>query len=303
MSHTAIQTALDQINHIILGKKTTVKLALTCMLVKGHLLIEDVPGVGKTTLAHTIAKTVGLSFQRVQFTSDMLPADIIGTSVFDRKSSEFHFHRGPLFNQCVLADEVNRATPRTQSALLEAMEEQQVSIDGDTYALPSPFFVIATQNPSHQIGTYPLPESQLDRFMMRLSLGYLDSNSEKALLLGQDRRQMLADIKPVLNEQVLLTIQNDIETVHVSEAIADYVQSILQFTRDSGLFTHGLSARSGLALVKAAKAWAYIEQREMLLPEDIQAVLASVITHRLNLKDASHHIDVASTVIKSVPIV
>jgi MoxR-like ATPase len=303
MSHTAIQIALDQINHIILGKKTTVKLALTCMLVKGHLLIEDVPGVGKTTLAHTIAKTVGLSFQRVQFTSDMLPADIIGTSVFDRKSSEFHFHRGPLFNQCVLADEVNRATPRTQSALLEAMEEQQVSIDGDTYALPSPFFVIATQNPSHQIGTYPLPESQLDRFMMRLSLGYLDSNSEKALLLGQDRRQMLADIKPVLNEQVLLTIQNDIETVHVSEAIADYVQSILQFTRDSGLFTHGLSARSGLALVKAAKAWAYIEQREMLLPEDIQAVLASVITHRLNLKDASHHIDVASTVIKSVPIV
>ena len=302
MTHAVLESTLQQINKVILGKQQEIKLALTCILAKGHLLVEDIPGVGKTTLAHTLARTLGLNFQRVQFTSDMLPADIVGTNIFDKETNQFNFHQGPIFNQFILADEVNRATPRTQSALLEAMEESQVSIDGDRYALPVPFFVIATQNPSHQIGTYPLPESQLDRFMMRIKLGYPDQASEKALLMGHDRREMLQRIAPKMSVSELQGLQQQVQLVHVSEALADYIQAILQFTRESGLFINGLSPRSGLALLSAARAWALIEQREQVLPEDVQAVLASVVSHRLQLKDVKATMNVAQKIITSVPI-
>lgn len=302
MTNNVLDSALNHVNRVILGKQHTVKLCLACMLAKGHLLIEDVPGVGKTTLAQTLARTLGLDFQRVQFTSDMLPADILGTNIFDRDINQFNFHQGPIFNQFVLADEVNRATPRTQSALLEAMEENQVSIDGATYALPSPFFVIATQNPSHQIGTYPLPESQLDRFMMRVELGYPDQSSEKALLMGHDRREMLQHTSPKMTVAELISLQQQVQQVHVSEALAGYLQAILQFTRESGLFVNGLSPRSGLALLSAAKAWALMEQREQVIPEDVQTVLASVASHRLQFKEAKTATNIAQTIISSVPI-
>ncbi len=302
MTHNAIDSALSQVNKVVLGKQKVVKLCVACMLAKGHLLIEDLPGVGKTTLAQTLARTLGLDFQRVQFTSDMLPADIIGTNIFDRESSKFNFHQGPIFNQFVLADEVNRATPRTQSALLEAMEEYQVSIDGATYALPTPFFVIATQNPSHQVGTYPLPESQLDRFMMGVELGYPDQASEKALLMGHDRREMLKRIAPKISVAELNNLQQHVQQVHVSESLADYIQAILQFTRESGLFVNGLSPRSGLALLSAARAWAFIEQREQVIPEDVQAVLASVVSHRLQFKETKTATNIAQKIISSVPI-
>ena len=267
-----IQNILDAINSIILGKSRVTKLALACLLAKGHLLIEDLPGIGKTTLAHALANILGLSFQRIQFTSDMLPADILGVSIFDRDKNQFSFHKGPIFNQLLLADEVNRATPRTQSALLEAMEERQVSMEGRTYELASPFFVIATQNPSNQIGTFPLPESQLDRFLMRLEIGYPDAEAERALLLGQNRQQMLQQLSAVISTEQLLEIQHAVKEVHISEAIIDYVQQLLTYTRESDLFHYGLSPRAGLGLICAAQAWAFIEQRKQLLPEDIQAV-------------------------------
>lgn len=303
MAYQSIEASLNQINNVILGKEHIVKLALACMLAKGHLLIEDIPGVGKTTLAQTIAKTLGLDFQRVQFTSDMLPADIIGTNIFNRETNQFRFHQGPIFNQFVLADEVNRATPRTQSALLEAMEENQVSVDGETYPLASPFFVIATQNPSYQLGTYPLPESQLDRFMMRVELGYPDPVAEKALLMGHNRREMLQRISPKMSVSVLTSLQQQATQVHVSAALADYIQAILQFTRESRLFVNGLSPRSGIALLNASKAWAFIEQREQVLPEDVQVVLDSVISHRLQLNNGESIPDIAQHIIRAVPII
>jgi MoxR-like ATPase len=285
MAHADINHILKAINTIILGKPQIVKLALSCLLAKGHLLIEDVPGVGKTTLAHTLAKTLGLSFQRVQFTSDMLPADILGVSIFDRDSQQFSFHQGPIFTQLVLADEVNRATPRTQSALLEAMEERQVSIEGETYPLPQPFFVIATQNPSTQIGTFPLPESQLDRFLMRIEIGYPDAEAERALLLGEDRREMVQQLDAVVSSKQLITLQAAVSQIHVSAALTDYIQQLLAHTRDSGLFHFGLSPRAGLSLLHAAQAWAFIEGREQVIPEDVQAVLSNVINHRLQARD------------------
>lgn len=303
MAYQSIEASLNQINNVILGKEHIVKLALACMLAKGHLLIDDIPGVGKTTLAQTIAKTLGLDFQRVQFTSDMLPADIIGTNIFNRETNQFRFHQGPIFNQFVLADEVNRATPRTQSALLEAMEENQVSVDGETYPLASPFFVIATQNPSYQLGTYPLPESQLDRFMMRVELGYPDPVAEKALLMGHNRREMLQRISPKMSVSVLTSLQQQATQVHVSAALADYIQAILQFTRESRLFVNGLSPRSGIALLNASKAWAFIEQREQVLPEDVQVVLDSVISHRLQLNNGESIPDIAQHIIRAVPII
>lgn len=285
MTHPDINNILQSVNTIILGKTHIVKLALSCLLAKGHLLIEDVPGVGKTTLAHTLANTLGLSFQRIQFTSDMLPADILGVSIFDRETQKFSFHKGPIFTQLVLADEVNRATPRTQSALLEAMEERQVSIEGETHTLSDPFFVIATQNPSTQIGTFPLPESQLDRFLMRLEIGYPDAEAERALLLGADRREMVQQLKAAVSSEQLRELQSTVDQTHISPALIDYIQKLLAYTRDSGRFHFGLSPRAGLSLLRAAQAWAFIEGREQVIPEDVQAVLPSVISHRLQARD------------------
>ncbi|MGC3980932.1 MAG: AAA family ATPase [Steroidobacteraceae bacterium] len=278
---TAIQGTIRQLNQIILGKEPQIKLALACLLARGHLLIEDLPGMGKTTLAHALAHTLGLSYHRVQFTSDLLPADIIGVSIFDRESSSFRFHKGPIFSQLVLADEVNRATPKAQSALLEAMEEQQVTADGDTYPLSSPFFVIATQNPTYQIGTYPLPESQLDRFLMRLELGYPDAAHERQLFSGQDRRDLLGSLTMTMTPAQLLSLQNRVTQVHVSEALLDYLQAIVSYTRNCNKFVAGLSPRAGLALKHAAQAWALMHDHIGVLPEDIQAVLTAVIGHRL----------------------
>jgi len=277
----AIQQLLDSANQVILGKPRQVRLALCCLLARGHLLIEDIPGVGKTTLAHTLAKLLGLNYQRIQFTSDILPADIIGASVFDSKNHEFKFHPGPVFNQMVLADEINRATPKAQSALLEAMEEHQVSVEGKTYPLPQPFFVIATQNPSYQLGTFPLPESQLDRFLMRIELGYPDYQAERQLLTGQSRHSLFESLPVKLAPEHLQRIQRAITDVHVSAALLDYCQGIINFTRESSEYHCGLSPRAGLALLTAAKAWAFMDQRDAVIPEDLQAVLAAVAGHRL----------------------
>jgi MoxR-like ATPase len=273
---------------VILGKERAVRLAITCLIAQGHLLIEDVPGVGKTTLAHVLARLLGLHYQRIQFTSDMLPADILGVSVFDREQNAFRFHPGPVFAQLILADEINRATPKTQSALLEAMEEQQVTVEGETRPLPQPFFVIATQNPSHQIGTFPLPESQLDRFLMRVRLGYPDAAAERALLAGVDRRQLIARLQPGMTPGQLRALQIQARAVHVSDALLDYVQALLAHSRTVSLYEIGLSPRAGLALLGASRAWALLEGRREVLPEDVQAVLPAVTSHRLRgLADAA----------------
>ena len=272
---------LDAANQIILGKAHKIRLALCCLIARGHLLIEDIPGVGKTTLAFTLAKLLGLKYQRIQFTSDILPADIIGASIFDAKNLTFKFHPGPIFNQMVLADEINRASPKAQSALLEAMEEHTISVEGKTYPLPNPFFVIATQNPSHQIGTFPLPESQLDRFLMRLELGYPDYNAERDLLKGQNRHTLIESLPVKLPPEQLLKMQDAATGVYVSDAVLDYCQAIINFTRESSDYHYGLSPRAGLALLNADKAWAFMDQRDAVIPEDLQAVLAAVAGHRL----------------------
>ncbi|NOQ80696.1 MAG: AAA domain-containing protein [Gammaproteobacteria bacterium] len=276
---------LQTANTIISGKEEQIKLAIACLLSRGHLLIEDLPGMGKTTLAHLLAKLFGLDYSRIQFTSDMLPADIIGVSIFDRNTAEFRFHPGPIFTQLVLADEINRATAKTQSALLEAMEEQQITMDGKTYQLDDPFFVIATQNPQTQSGTFPLPESQLDRFLMRIVLGYPDRQTERGILSGADRRELLQSIAPVFSTEQLQKMQQQIREVHISSALLDYVQDILQFSRHSQYFLTGLSPRAGMALLRAAQAWAFIHNREMVIPDDIKAVLPSIILHRLIVRD------------------
>ena len=272
---------------MILGKQHQLRLAVTCLLAGGHLLIEDLPGVGKTTLAHLLATLFGLQFQRVQFTSDLLPADITGASIFERESGTFSFHPGPVFTQLLLADEVNRATPKTQSALLEAMEERQVTVDGRTRPLPAPFFVVATQNPVSQLGTFDLPESQLDRFLMRIHLGFPDREAEHELLRGRDRRHMLAEMEPVLDLAQLQDLQAQVEAVFVSNALVDYVQALLAHTRSSGDYGSGLSPRAGLALLRAGRAWALLDGRSAVLPEDIQAVLPSVASHRLEVSARS----------------
>ena len=277
----SLRDVIQQAEKIILGKPRQIRLALTCLLARGHLLIEDMPGVGKTTLAHVLSHTLGLQFQRIQFTSDLLPADILGVSVYQRDSGKFEFHPGPIFAQMILADEINRATPKAQSALLEAMEEQQVTIEGKTRALPSPFFIIATQNPAHQVGTFPLPESQLDRFLMRIQMGYPDAQAERGLLSGVDRREIVAQLSPQMESSELLALQKRVREVFVSPALLDYVQAILRQTRESARYTHGLSPRAGLALLSAARAWALLDERDAVLPEDVQAVLPGVVSHRL----------------------
>lgn len=302
LSPTTVKRMLDQAvataGSIVLGKERQLRLALATLMARGHLLIEDLPGMGKTTLAHVLARMTGLHFQRVQFTSDLLPADILGASIYDRERNSFDFQPGPVFAQVVLADEINRATPKTQSALLEAMEEHQVTVDGRSYPLPAPFFVIATQNPAHQVGTFPLPESQLDRFLMRLEIGYPDAQAERALLSGQDRRELLAELKPVLNAASLQHLQSRVPDVHVSPALLNYIQAILRRSREMPQLAAGLSPRGGLALVRAARAWALMAGRDHTLPEDVQAVLAAVVTHRLQ---ASHEDEVtAAEVTKSL---
>jgi len=276
-----LHTAATQLNHIIVGKPVQIRQALVCILAGGHLLIEDVPGVGKTTLAHALAITLGLQFNRLQFTSDLLPADILGISIFERDKNRFLFHPGPIFTQVLLADEINRATPKTQSALLEAMEERQITAEGATRPLPQPFFVLATQNPNHQVGTYPLPESQLDRFLMCISLGYPDAAAERALLMGEDRRIMLQNIQSSIQAHELITIQQAIAHIHISPSLLDYLQRLLHASRTNGEFSEGLSPRAGLALLQAARAWAALEGRDHVTPEDVQAVFIPVAAHRL----------------------
>ena len=277
----SIQNVITQAEQVIVGKPRQIRMALACLLARGHLLIEDLPGVGKTTLAQVLARTLGLQFQRIQFTSDLLPADILGVSIYQRDSGKFEFHPGPIFAQMVLADEVNRATPKAQSALLEAMEERQVTIEGTTRPLPTPFFVIATQNPTYQIGTFPLPESQLDRFLMRIRMGYPDAQAERGLLSGVDRREIVAGLAPQLEHAELLALQQQVQQVFVSPALLDYVQAILRHTREATRYVHGLSPRAGLALLAAARAWALLDGRDAVLPEDVQAVLPGVASHRL----------------------
>ncbi len=282
-----LNATLSQINRVILGKQAEIRLCVACLLARGHLLIEDIPGVGKTTLAHALAQTLGLTYRRIQFTSDLLPADVIGVSIFDRTGNRFEFQHGPIFSQVVLADEINRATPKAQSALLEAMEEHQVTVDGRTHPLPQPFFVIATQNPSEQVGTFPLPESQLDRFLMRIELGYPDAEHERELLQGHDRRTVLAHLGAALTAADLEKLQASVPMVHVSAALLDYVQALTSYTRASGRFVMGLSPRATIGLLRASQSWALLEGRKNVLPEDVQAVLPAVVTHRL--RSAEEH--------------
>ena len=276
-----LNSVIRQAEQIILGKPQQIRFALACLLARGHLLIEDLPGVGKTTLAHVLARTLGLQFQRIQFTSDLLPADILGVSVYQRDTGKFEFHPGPIFAQMILADEINRATPKAQSALLEAMEEQQATIEGTTRALPAPFFVIATQNPAYQAGTFALPESQLDRFLMRIQMGYPDAQAERGLLSGVDRREIVAQLSPQMESKELLALQKRARGVFVSPTLLDYVQAILRYTREESRYTHGLSPCAGLALLSAARAWALLDERDAVIPEDVQAILPGVVSHRL----------------------
>jgi len=300
----SLARALAAVERVILGKPAQVRLCLACLLARGHLLIEDVPGVGKTTLAHALAHILGLAWQRVQFTSDLLPADIIGVSVFDRTSQQFHFKRGPLFTQLLLADEVNRASPRTQSALLEAMEERQVSVDLTTFRLPEPFFVVATQNPHEQLGTFALPESQLDRFLMRVSLGYPDAASERRLLQGEEPREQLGAMDAALDPAALLGMQQAVRQVFRSPSLLDYVQRLVDHTRTRSDLKLGLSPRAALGLMHATQAHAFIAGRNAALPEDVQTVFPAVVAHRLERRDAGRGADpnLAAELIRAVPV-
>jgi len=298
-----LEQVIARAGEIVLGKPHALRLAFACLLARGHLLIEDLPGVGKTTLVQVLARVLGLQFKRIQFTNDLLPADIIGISIYQPESREFTFHPGPIFSQVLLADEINRATPKTQSALLEAMEEHQATVDGVPHRLPEPFFVIATQNPHHLVGTFPLPESQLDRFLMRLTLGYPDRQAERELLKGRDRRELLETLKPALDGQALLAWQARVTEIHAADALLDYVQALVEATRRSADFAEGLSPRAAMAWLRAARAWALLSNRSMVLPEDVQAVAVSVIAHRLRPARSGEPRDtLVERLIRTVPI-
>lgn len=301
---SSLAEIVKQLDQIVRGKQTTIKLAISCLLAKGHLLLEDLPGMGKTTLAHALAKVMGLNFQRVQFTNDLLPSDIIGSAIYRRSDETFKFHKGPIFTQILLADEINRATPKSQSALLEAMEEYQVTSDGVSHPLPSPFFVIATQNPFHQSGTHPLPESQLDRFLMCISLGYPSPQAEKILLQGQDTREQIAKLSACMTAEQLLQHQLSIQQVKATDSLLDYLQSLIDHSRNSSHWSYGLSPRAGIGLLKSAKAWAYLHGRDFTLPEDIQAVWSAVVTHRLigHSAAAQDAADSVMQLLKTTPI-
>ena len=302
----AIQKTVDQIGTVVLGKEHQIRLAVACLLSEGHLLIEDLPGMGKTTLAHALAKVFNLSYNRIQFTSDILPADIIGAPIFDKDEGRFVFHEGPIFNQLILADEINRTTPKSQSALLEAMEERQVTVEGESRTLPEPFFVIATQNPSTQAGTFPLPESQLDRFLMRIELGYPDPIAERILLQEQDRRVVIGTLATSINLIELRELQAQCKQVKVSDALLDYIQRIIAYTRETPDFSHGLSPRGAMALLSSAKSWAFMEDRSYVVPEDVQAVLPAVAEHRLRESaDFTDHVGsaLAQKLLSSVDVI
>ncbi len=302
LASNQIQDLLRALDEIVLGKPEQIRLSLACLLAGGHLLIEDLPGMGKTTLAHALAAVTGAQFHRIQFTSDLLPADIIGVSVYEPEHGRFRFHPGPIFAQVVLADEINRATPKAQSALLEAMEERQVTADGETYSLPKPFFVIATQNPHHLVGTFPLPESQLDRFLMRIEMGFPDRAAERALLTGRDRRELYRNARPIITAEELGVLQERVTGVKVSEALLEYVQDLLAATRNDARFIAGLSPRAGLGLLQGARAWALVEGRDLVLPEDLQAVAPAVMSHRLHTLDGDSGNALVRGLIESVPI-
>lgn len=301
--HTLTDNIIQAAGGIILGKEQQIRLALACILARGHLLIEDLPGMGKTTLAHTMAQVLGLEFRRVQFTSDLLPADILGISVYDRNIAAFKFHPGPIFTNVLLADEINRATPKTQSALLEVMEEGQVTLEGETRKMPQPFFVIATQNPTHHVGTFPLPESQLDRFLMRIELGYPDAASERNLLRHNGGRAIADQLRPCIDAQTLVALQQAVHGIHISDALLDYLQALLSYTRTSARYMAGLSPRAGLALKHCAQAWALMTGRDFVIPEDVQAVLPSVAGHRLQIASGTEHVgDAVAHLLKAVAI-
>jgi len=278
-----LKDAVSTVNRIIMGKEQQVKLAFSCLLARGHLLIEDLPGVGKTTLAHALATVIGVRYQRIQFTSDLLPADILGVSIYRRDQEKFEFHPGPIFAELVLADEINRATPKSQSALLEAMAEGQVTIEGETHILPKPFFVIATQNPLDLVGTFPLPDSQLDRFLLSISLGFPEPEVERELLTAQDRILMLGETRAVISPDDVLQLNKDCEKIHVSEALLDYVQALLAETRNSRWFETGLSPRAGIAMLRCSKAFAFLEGRDFAIPEDVKAIFPGLARHRMNV--------------------
>ncbi|PJK00397.1 ATPase [Lysobacteraceae bacterium NML03-0222] len=300
--HTRLRAAVSQVNTLVLGKPLEVRLTFVALLAAGHVLIEDLPGLGKTTLAHALAATLGLKFQRVQFTSDLLPADVVGVSVYDAPARQFEFHPGPVFTHILLGDEINRAPPRTQSALLEAMAEQQVTIDGVTRKLPLPFFVIATQNPVDLSGTYPLPDSQLDRFLLRLSMGYPDSQTERALLMGEDRRALITEARPLLSETDVLALQQAVLQVHASESLVTYVQALLARSRQHPGVRIGLSPRAGLALLRAARAHALLLGRGHVLPEDVQALFVPLAAHRLVGDGNSDAVALAKSILLAVPL-
>ncbi len=280
--HARLMTAQQAVNDILLGKDNQVRLAFCCLLARGHLLIEDVPGVGKTTLAHAVARVIGSEYQRIQFTSDLLPADILGVSIYKRERDAFEFHPGPIFSQVILADEINRATPKTQSALLEGMAEGQVTIENQTHVLPGPFFVMATQNPVDLVGTFPLPDSQLDRFLLSLSLGYPDPAAERELLTSEDRALVLARTTTLLSPEDVLSLQDDCERVFVSDNLLDYIQALLRETRDERWFETGLSPRAGIALLRASRAHAFLDGRDYVMPEDVKAIFPGLARHRLS---------------------
>jgi MoxR-like ATPase len=299
-----IRSLIDQLNTVIFGKTYQIRHCVTCLLAGGHLLIEDVPGVGKTTLAHALARTFGLQFSRIQFTADLMPSDLTGVSVYERAKEAFVFHPGPLFAQVLLADEINRASPKTQSALLEAMEEKQVTVDGETRPLPSPFFVIATQNPFDQIGTYALPESQLDRFLMRISLGYPDRAAERELLLGTERRDLVDTLPSLLTPVELRSLQQQVLAMHVAPPLLDYVQDLMAATRSGQWFVLGLSPRAGIAVLRAAKAHALISGRDYVAPDDVRAILPQTVAHRLTPVSSSGRgaVEQVRALLDSVPL-